>query len=348
MEFPIRSHNQKAVSSWPSQDADSQFFRGLYWTGVPTLFKCDLAHDPSQCDIALVGVPHSTGNGTTLRDQHLGPRAVRDISGLGRRVHLDFEFDPWQSSRIADLGDVPLPEGNNNEASIAHITQFFKTLDEAGTRPVAIGGDHSITGGILRALGGASSELSLGEPVALLHVDAHTDTFLHLEHFLGARKSAAHWGAQLVMEGHVDASASTQIGIRGNPRTLDWYEPSLQLGYELITKHRHDAIGGDECCRIVRQRIGNRPVYITFDLDSLDPSIAPGVANLEAGVPGFNMQQAVTLLRSVRGLNIIGGDVVCLMPTADNPNKITAMAAMNIMFEIVALMADYLKTNQKT
>ncbi len=327
-------------------DLDKDFVKGLYWAGIPTFFKCEQSSEPTKCDIALVGVPHSTGNGTTLRDQHLGPRAVRDISGLGRRVHLDFNLNPWQCCRIFDFGDVPLPEGNNNEASIKHITNYFVTLDRAETRTVAIGGDHSITGGILRAMGGKASKLSQGEPVALLHIDAHTDTFLHLEHFLGARQSAAHWGAQLVKEGHINANASTQIGIRGNPRSLDWYEPSIELGYKLITKQDYDTLGEAACCRVIRERIADKPVYITFDLDSLDASIAPGVANLEPGIPGFNMQQAIGLLRSVRGLNIIGGDVVCLMPTADNPNKVTAMVAMNIMFEILALITDYLQSQR--
>ena len=321
-------------------DAHKKFIRGLYWAGIPTLFKCDYQETPENCDIALVGIPHSTGNGTTLRDQHLGPRAVRDISGLGRRVHLDFQLDPWEVCKIVDIGDVPLLEGNNNEASIDHITEFFRNIDQADTRPVSIGGDHSITGGTVRALGGKHSKLSGGEPVALLHIDAHTDTFLHLEHFLGARKSAAHWGAQLVTEGHVDAHSSTQVGIRGNPRTLDWYQPSRQLGYELITKQQYDLLGESSVNEIIRQRIGNKPVYITFDLDSLDPSIAPGVANLEPGEPGFNLRQAIGILRSVRGMNIIGGDVVCLVPTADNPNKITAMVATSIMFEIISLIAD--------
>lgn len=323
-------------------EAHTKFVRGLYWAGIPTLFKCDYQDTPKDCDIALVGIPHSTGNGTTLRDQHLGPRAVRDVSGLGRRIHLDFRLDPWEKYKIVDIGDVPLVEGNNNETSIDHITDYFRKIDQSGARPVSIGGDHSITGGTLRALGGKSSKLSKGEPVALLHIDAHTDTFMHLEHFLGARKSAAHWGAQLVTEGHVDAHSSTQIGIRGNPRTLDWYEPSRHLGYELITKKQYDLMGESCVNDIIRNRIGNKPVYITFDLDCLDPSIAPGVANLEPGEPGFNLKQAVGIMRSVRGLNIIGGDIVCLVPTADNPNKITAMVATNIMFEIISLIADSL------
>ena len=137
-----------------SSDAERRDHRalmdGLYWWGVPTLFRCPHDEDPANCDIALVGVPHSTGNGTTLRDQHLGPRAVRDVSAQARRVHMKYGLDPWTSCRIADVGDVPLPEANNNEACIRDITDFYKTIDAAGARPVSIGGDHSVTGGILQ------------------------------------------------------------------------------------------------------------------------------------------------------------------------------------------------------
>lgn len=316
------------------------FMEGLYWWGIPTLFRCPYAETAEDCDIALVGVPHSTGNGTTERDQHLGPRAVRDVSALGRRVHMKFELDPWQTCRINDLGDVPLPEGNNNERSIEHITEFYREIDAAGARPVSIGGDHSITGGVLQALGGAGSNLAGGEKVSILHFDAHTDTFQHMEHFLGAKKSAAHWAAYLVRDGHVDASRSVQVGIRGNPRTLNWLKPSDELGYDVVTMDRYEELGSDACVDLIRKRIGDRPVYITFDLDCLDPTVAPGVANIEAGSTGFTVAQATRLMHAVRGLNVIGGDVVCLMPTRDNPNRITSMVANAIMFEMICLIAD--------
>jgi guanidinopropionase len=313
---------------------------GLYWWGVPTLFRCPHVPDPGQCDIGLVGVPHSTGNGTTERDQHLGPRAVRDVSALARRVHMKFGFSPWDTARIHDLGDVPLPEANDNEMCIERITEFYRQLDRARVRPVSVGGDHSVTGGILQGIAGAGAHLTGGRKAALLHFDAHTDAFHHLDHFLGARKSAAHWASYLVRDGHVDASKSVQIGIRGNPRTLDWLEPSYELGYEVITKDQHDEYGAERCIEIIRQRVGDQPLYITFDLDCLDPSVAPGVANLEAAFEGFRVPDVTKLLQGVRGRNIIGGDVVCLMPTKDAPNKITALVAAAILFEIISLIAD--------
>lgn len=141
---------------------DELMLSSLYWWGIPTLFRCPIAKDPADCDIALVGVPHSTGNGTTERDQHLGPRAVRDVSAMSRRVHVPFQLDPWAACRVADLGDVPLPEANDNEKCSERITSYYKKIDAAGVRPVSIGGDHSITGGILQALGGKQGKLSGG------------------------------------------------------------------------------------------------------------------------------------------------------------------------------------------
>ncbi|MEL6232997.1 MAG: arginase family protein [Pseudomonadota bacterium] len=316
----------------------SRMMENLYWWGIPTLFRCPIARDPADCDIALVGVPHSTGNGTTERDQHLGPRAVRHVSAVARRVHLGMGLDPWQSCRIADLNDVPLPEANDNEASIARITEFYRAIDAAAARPVSIGGDHSITGGILQALGGGN--LSKGEKVALLHIDAHTDVFTKVPHFLGARKSAAHWGAYLADQGHIDPGASVQIGIRGNPRTLDWLQPSYEYGYSVITMKEYRGMGPEAAIAQIRETLAGRPVYITFDLDSLDPTVAPGVANLEPGEQGFQVDEALALLHAVRGMNIIGGDVVCLMPTRDHSNMITARVAAAVMFEMIALIGE--------
>lgn len=321
-------------------EQDRMMVEGLYWWDIPTLFRCPIDRDPGNCDIALVGVPHSTGNGTTERDQHLGPRAVRDVSAMSRRVHTQFELDPWNRCRIRDMGDVPLPEANDNEACIARITEFYKTIDAAGVKPVSVGGDHSVTGGIMQAIAGEGANLTRGGKAAVLHFDAHTDAYEQIPHFLGAKKSAAHWAAYLVRQGQIDATRSVQIGMRGNPRTLDWRKPSIELGYEMITMERYREIGPEAAMKIIRERIGDTPLYITFDLDCLDPTVAPAVANLEPGCQGFLIDEVMELLRCVRGANIIGGDVVCLMPTKDHPNKITAHTAAAVMFEIVSLIAD--------
>ena len=320
-----------------AEEHDRSMMENLYWWGIPTLFRCPNLPAEGQ-DIALVGVPHSTGNGTTERDQHLGPRAVRNVSAVARRVHSAFEIDPWTAAKIADIGDVPFPRANDNEDCIERITAFYQNIAKAGARPVSIGGDHSITGGIVQALGG--SALAGGQPVSFLHLDAHTDVFTKVDHFLGAQKSAAHWGAYLADQGKVDPSRSMQIGLRGHPRTLDWLQPSYEYGYNIVTMREFRARGLQDVVAQTRNILGDRPVYITFDLDCLDPSIAPGVSNIEASEKGFDIDEAIGLLRAARGLNIIGGDVVCMMPTKDSPNNITALTASAVMFEMISMIAE--------
>jgi guanidinopropionase len=319
---------------------DAAMMENLYWWGIPTLFRADHTSANGQ-DIALVGVPHSAGNGTTERDQHLGPRAVRNISAVHRRVHGPFGIDPWSMAKVVDLGDVPFPRANDNEHCIQQITDFYKKIDASGARPVSIGGDHSITGGIVQALG--NGKLAGGEPISFLHLDAHTDVFTKVDHFLGAEKSAAHWGAYLADQGQVDPKRSMQIGLRGHPRTLDWLQPSYDYGYNVVTMEEYRTRGATDVIEQIKVVLDGRPVYITFDLDCLDCTVAPGVSNLEPSVNGFSMDEAVELVRSVRGMNIVGGDVVCLMPTKDAPNQITAHRAAAIMFEMVAMIAENVK-----
>ena len=201
-----------------------------------------------------------------------------------------------------------------------------------------MGGDHSITGGIIQGL--ANGVLTKGEKICFLHLDAHTDVFTTVDHFLGAQKSAAHWGAYLPDQGMIDPKNSMQIGLRGHPRTLDWLQPSYDYGYNIVTMKEYRERGALDVVEQVKAVLDGRPVYITFDLDCLDPSVAPAVSNIEPGVKGFSIDVAIELLRAVRGMNIIGGDVVCLMPTKDSPNQITAMVAAAVMFEMISMIAE--------
>ena len=320
-----------------ADEHDRSMMENLYWWGIPTMFRCKNETLADQ-DIALVGVPHSTGNGTTERDQHLGPRALRNVSAVHRRAHDDFKIDPWTLADITDLGDVPFPRANDNEDCIERITDFFTEIDKAGVKPISIGGDHSITGGIIQALG--CGQLANGQPISFLHLDAHTDVFTKVDHFLGAKKSAAHWGAYLADQGKIDPSRSMQIGLRGHPRTLDWLQPAYGYGYNIVTMKDFRRRGLTDVIAQTVKVLGDRPVYITFDLDCLDPTIAPGVSNIEPGEKGFDIDEAIALLRAARGLNIVGGDVVCMMPTKDSPNNITALTAASIMFEMISMIAE--------
>ena len=329
---------------WQEIEARRQQMRHWYWWGVPTFFKCPHEAHPESCDIALVGIPHSTGNGSTERDQHLGPRQVRHVSGRLRRAHQAFQLIPWEEFKIHDLGDVPLPEANNNEVSVGHIQDYFEHLDLAGTRPVSYGGDHAVTGPILKALGGPQAKIAGGQKLSLVHFDAHRDDYDHMSHWLGAVRSAAHWAAYVVKEGHVDASRSVQIGIRGNPMKPRKDPAESDTGYRVFPTDEIIQIGIEETIKQTRERIGDNPVYISFDLDALDPCDAPGVANLEAGYRGLRAYEAIQILHGLRGCNIVGGDIVCPMPTVDSPNQITALTGTVLMFEIMCLIADYLRS----
>ena len=312
----------------------------LYWWGVPTFFRSPHDEDPAACDIGVLGIPHSAGNGSTERDQHLGPRAVRHVSAHNRRPHRSYGLHPFEAFRVHDLGDVALPEAMDNEACVDRIAAATRRIADAKTRLVSIGGDHAITGAVLLGLAGAGSQLTDGGPVALIHFDAHVDSYAQIPHWLGAKRSAAHWAAYLVEAGCIDPARSTQIGMRGQPRTDTWLDTSRALGYDVITMEDCRRRGLEDVIATARQRAGALPVYITFDLDSLDPTIAPAVSNLEVGEGGFSIDEANQLLRGLRGLNIVGADVVCLMPTKDLPSNQTAMVAGHVAFEQVALIAD--------
>lgn len=323
-----------------------------YWWGIPTFFRCPWIEDPAECDIALVGVPHSAGNGSTERDQHLGPRAVRNVSGYYRRAHGVHQHAPFEESRIHDLGDVPLPESMNNEACMRHIEEFYKRLDKAGTRPVSVGGDHSITGPILKAITGPGSQLASGGKCAMIHFDAHSDCYENIPHWLGVERSAAHWAAYTVREDAVDSAHSIQLGMRGHPSSIlhnkvsGNMSVSESLGYQMLKMDEVEDLGIEKTIEIIRNRVGDMPVYITFDLDCLDSAVAPGVSNLEPGFQGMSIRQATKILQGLNGLNVIGGDVACLMPTKDNPNQITSQVAMVMMFELLSLVSLSLNDKQ--
>ena len=316
---------------------------GTNWWGIATLFRCELENDPRNVDIGLVGVPHSAGNGTSQRDQHYGPRAVRHVSAEYRRFHREFGINPWELCRIRDMGDPRLPHAMVNDLAMKDIQAFYGSLDAANVRPVSIGGDHSIVLPILRAIAGPQSNLA-GEPIAVVHVDAHTDTYYDEVHYMGNKEWAGGWGVLMKEEGLVEPDCVYQIGIRGH----GYAQTDTELGYNVIEYKEFQKLGVTAVVSEIRAGIGtDKPVYITFDLDALDPTVAPGVANVEAG-EGMKMGEAMELLQGLRGMNVIGGDVVELVPTKDNPNMITSINASALMFEQITLIADYLSRQGRT
>ena len=168
-----------------------------------------------------------------------------------------------------------------------------------------------------------------------------------MPHWLGAKRSAAHWAAYTVREGAVDATRSVQLGIRGNPMRPRKDPAESSTGYRVVPADEIFQRGIDETIEIMRERIADSPVYVSFDLDALDPADAPGVANLEAGYRGLRTWEAIRILHGLRGKNIIGADIVCPMPTVDNPNQITGLTGTVLMFELLCLIGDYLRSQRE-
>jgi guanidinopropionase len=280
------------------------------------------AVDFDRLDVALVGVPMDLGV-TNRAGARLGPRAVRAIERIGPYHHVH-AIAPLVEMNVADIGDVPFRSRFNLADSHADIEAFFAPMAAAGVAPVSVGGDHSITYPILKALGGK-------RPLALLHIDAHCDTSGPFE------GSKFHHGGpfrQAVLDGVLDPERTIQIGIRGGAEYL--WEFSYASGMTVIHAEEVSQLGSARIIGKIREVAGNAPVYISFDIDALDPAFAPGTGTPEVG--GLSTREALDLLRGCAGLDVIGGDVVEVAPMYDTTTT-TAQAAAQIMFEIVTLIA---------
>jgi guanidinopropionase len=320
---------------------DIRALGGLYqhWHGIPTFLSCPIDPRREEAEIGLVGVPIAAGN-PVERGQYLGPRAVRTMSMGHRRANRALRFDPFAACQIRDLGDAPVL--NSLDVRLVHedVTAYFRDIDQAGIRPVSVGGDHSVLVAVLRAIAGPGSRV--GGPVGLVHFDAHTDYYPNpaMDHLVHA--GAFH---HLVEGGQVDPHRMVQIGIRGPMAVLEQDELARQAGVRIIEQTELDDAGPDAVAAEARKVVGDGPVYVSFDLDALDPVYAPAVTDPEA--EGMTIKDALRILRGLRGLDIIGGDVVEFCPTHDvrggpSGGGLTTYHATTLFYEIVSLIADRL------
>jgi agmatinase len=273
-------------------------------------------------DVALVGVPMDLGV-TNRAGARLGPRAVRNIERIGPYEHV-LGMAPMTQLRAADVGDVPMRSRFNLEECHADIEATFRRVVEAGVIPLAVGGDHSVTGSILRAVG-------RDRPVGMVHIDAHCDTAGSYE------GSKFHHGGpfrEAVLAGALDPRRCIQIGIRGGAEYL--WEFSYDSGMTVIHAEEFTKMGVDAVIERARAVVGDGPTYVTFDVDSLDPSFAAGTGTPEAG--GLTPREVLSLVRGLAGLNVIGGDVMEVAPQYD-PTTNTAQIAAQVLFEILCLVA---------
>ena len=302
------------------QSADGK--RSLPYSGIPTFLGLPHVASAVGLDIALVGVPMDLGV-SNRPGARFGPRAVRSIERIGP-YHPTFRSVPKAAVRAADIGDVPFRSRYSLEQSLEDIEHFFEALKVQGVRPLSVGGDHSITYPILKALG-------KGAPVGLVHIDAHCDT-------MGAYDcSKFHHGGPFrlaVLDGVLDPERTIQIGIRGASNMF--WEFSHASGMTVIYMEDFVRMGVAAVAERARAVVGDGPMYISVDVDGFDPVYAPGTGTPEVG--GLQAREGLMLLRALSGLNVVGADVVEVAPQYD-PTTNTSQLAAQLLFEEFALMA---------
>jgi guanidinopropionase len=296
------------------------------YTEIATFMRAPLAATLNDVDIGLIGVPTDLGVTNRPGARH-GPREIRNASSLMRAFNLGLGINPYELCRIADLGDVRLSQRYDLEQQVEEIEAFYRALHAAGVLPISAGGDHSITYPIFRALGADA-------PVGMVHIDAHCDTW---GEFFGSKFTHGAPFRLAVEAGVLDPRRTIQIGIRGGQNFMDGIEFSKSHGMRVVFIEEFAELGVDRVVEEARRVVGDGPTYISFDVDGLDPVYAPGTGTPEIG--GITTLEAQRLLRGLRGLNLIGGDVVEVAPPYDQTGN-TALVGATIMFEILCLVAD--------
>jgi len=296
------------------------------YTDIATFMRAPLAASLADLDIGLIGVPTDLGVTNRPGARH-GPREIRNASSLMRTYNLALDINPYELCRIADLGDVHLSHRFDLERQNADIEAFYRKVHEAGIRPVSAGGDHSITYPIFRGI-------AAGGSLGMVHIDAHTDTW---GEFYGSKFTHGAPFRLAVEAGLLDPKRTIQIGIRGGQNYLDGIEFSRAHGMRVVFMEEFAEIGVERVIELARAVVGDRPTYVSFDVDGLDPVYAPGTGTPEIG--GISTLEAQRLLRGLRGLDLVGGDVVEVAPPYD-PSGNTALVGATMMFEILCLIAD--------
>lgn len=314
-----------------NHDADSN--SAPRFSGIPTFMRAPFAEDSSELDIALVGVPFDGGCENRPGTRH-GPREIRNMSSFMRNIHHVTRVNPFQLCRIADVGDVPIPHIFDLESAHVDIHEFFRSVVESGTVPLSVGGDHSISLPILRAIGAS-------EPVGMVHFDAHTDT---CDEELGNKFTHGTPFRRAVEDGLLDPTRTLQIGIRGAADSTEGWDYSVESGMRVIFMEEFTAMGVDAVIAEVHRILGETPTYVSFDIDCIDPAFAPGTGTPEVG--GMTTVEAQALIRGLSGLDLVGGDVVEVSPPFD-PTGNTALVGATMMYELLCVSAEAVDRRNK-
>ena len=288
--------------------------------------------DADEVDIGLIGVPWDGGTTNRPGARH-GPRQIRDLSTMARNAHHATGIMPFELCNCADLGDTPV-NPVDIEDTLARVEKFYAEVADQGILPLTAGGDHLITLPVMRAI-------CRNGPVGMVHFDAHTDT---LDRYFGESKYTHGTPfRRAIEEGLLDPKRTVQIGIRGalySARDKDW---GLEQGIRVIEIEEYNDLGVDAVIAEARRVVGDQPTYVSFDVDALDPVYAPGTGTPEIG--GITTYDAQKMIRGLRGLNLIGGDVVEVSPPFDMSGN-TALVAVTMMFEILCLLAESADTRK--
>ncbi|MEE8275860.1 MAG: agmatinase [Alphaproteobacteria bacterium] len=291
-----------------------------------TFMRLPHISDPAEIDIGIIGVPFDTGTTNRPGARH-GPRQIRDMSTLMRRVHHVSKIAPFVLCRCADLGDAPV-NPVDIQVSLERIETFARRIHDAGTALLAAGGDHLSTLPILRAVAAEGA-------VGMVHIDAHSDTTD--SYFGGSRYTHGTPFRRAIEEGLLDPERVIQIGIRGSLHEADELDWAYEQGVRVVTMEEFEELGAEATIEEAWRVAGDGPAYVSFDVDGLDPVYAPGTGTPEAG--GLTTREAQRLIRGLRGMDLIGGDVVEVAPPFD-PSGGTALAAATMMFEILCVLAE--------
>jgi agmatinase len=292
---------------------------------IATFMLLAAAESPADLDVALLGVPYD--GGTSYRSgARFGPRAVREQSSLIRPWNPVLKVHPFERLRVADCGDVdvvPISIERTHEAIASKIDQ----VTAAGAMPLVVGGDHSITLPVLRAL--ARRHGALG----VVHFDAHPDTW---DEYFGSKLFHGTPFRRAIEEGLIEPRRMIQVGIRGPLYGDEDFAFHDQHGIEVV---RIEAVKEQGTAWVAGRfaRLRGGPLYCSFDIDAVDPAYAPATGTPEVG--GLTSWEAVTLVRALAGQTLVGADVVEVAPPYDGPGQITSLLAANLMFELVSVMA---------
>jgi len=294
------------------------------YAGLPTFMRLPVA-EPSEVDIAILGLPFDLGVTNRAGTRH-GPRELRNQSSLMRRVHHVTGLSPYDRARVADCGDV-ITDPFDLMRSLDLISGHYSGVKAAGALPLTAGGDHLISLPILRGL-------AADGPVGLIQFDAHSDTYDTF--FNGARYTHGTPFRRAIEEGLVDPKRFIQIGLRGAISDAGNYDYAREVGVRIVFIEELIARGVEDVMAEARAIVGDSPTYVTFDIDGIDPSQAPGTGTPEIG--GFSTREAQAMVRLLDGLDLIGADLVEVAPPFD-PSGLTALTGATIMFELLCVLA---------